>query len=67
MPGRTSRLTGQVYIANDSFVAKDGNGNDRSYMQGLTRVTEGDPMHPVLEAAPHLFDLLEDRMVQQQA
>lgn len=53
-----SRTRGQVYIANESFVA-NVNGIDKSYHQGRTRVAEGDP---VLEQAPHYFDLLEDHM-----
>ena len=53
-----SRMQGQVYIANESFVAKV-NGVDKAYHQGRTRVAEGDP---VLEQAPNYFDLLEDHM-----
>ena len=59
----TSRMQGQVYIANESFVA-NVNGIDKAYHQGRTRVYEGDP---ILEQAPHLFDLLEDHMDDNQA
>ena len=59
----TSRMQGQVYIANESFVA-NVNGIDKAYHQGRTRVYEGDP---VLEQAPHLFDLLDDHMGDNQA
>ena len=56
----TSRMQGQVYIANESFVADPlKNGIDKAYHQGRTRVYAGDP---ILEQAPHLFDLLEDHM-----
>jgi hypothetical protein len=54
---RRSRLGGQVYVPNDSFVAQDENGMDKQYHQNRTRVYEGDP---ILEKAPHLFDLIED-------
>ncbi len=51
-------MQGQVYIANESFVA-NVNGVDKAYHQNRTRVYEGDP---VLDQAPHLFDMLEDHM-----
>jgi hypothetical protein len=42
----------QVYIANESFVAKI-DGIEKAYHQNRTRVREGDK---VLELYPHLFD-----------
>ena len=53
---RIQKPKGQVYIANESFVA-NVDGIDKAYHQGRTRAREGDP---ILEQVPHLFDLLED-------
>ena len=53
---RKTRLQGQVYIANESFVT-NVDGVDKQFHQGRTRVYEGDP---VLDRLPHYFDLIED-------
>ncbi len=57
-PRTTRRADQQVYIANESFVA-NVNGQDKSFMAGLTRVYEGDE---ILDRCGHYFDLLEDHM-----
>jgi hypothetical protein len=49
-------LTGQVFIANESFVA-NVNGIDKQFHAGRTRVYEGDE---ILDRCGHLFDLIED-------
>jgi len=54
----TRRQDQQVYIANESFVA-NVNGQDKSFMAGLSRVYEGDE---ILDRCPNYFDLLEDHM-----
>ena len=50
------RKKGNVYIANESFVA-NVKGIDQSFHAGRTRVNEGDE---ILERLPQYFDLLED-------
>jgi len=57
-PRTARRVDQQVYIANESFVAQV-NGQDKSFMAGLTRVYEGDE---ILDRCPDYFDLLEDHM-----
>ncbi len=54
----TRRIDQQVYIANESFVA-NVDGQDKSFLAGLTRVYEGDE---ILDRVPQYFDLLEDHM-----
>ena len=62
-PRATRRVDQQVYIANESFVApldfNDPTKGDKSYMAGLTRVYEDDP---ILDRCGHYFDLIEDHM-----
>jgi len=56
----TSRSRGQIYIANESFVADRVEGDPttmKQFFQGRTRVYEGDP---ILERCPETFDLIED-------
>lgn len=62
MPRKRTRPTGQVYIANESFVT-NVNGVDKSFHAGRTRVYEGDE---VLDRLPDYFDLLEDHDADQQ-
>ena len=64
-PRTTSRQSGQIYIANQSWViglkdgkvVTDGTGVDKSFHEGRTRVYEGDPVYAHM---PDHFDLLED-------
>ena len=57
-PRTARRVDQQLFIANESFVA-NVNGQDKSFMAGLTRVYEGDE---ILDRCPDYFDLLEDHM-----
>lgn len=52
----TTRVRGQVFIANESFVA-NVDGIDKQFHAGRSRVYEGDQ---ILTQVPQYFDLLED-------
>jgi hypothetical protein len=56
MPVKTTTKKGNVYIANESFIAQE-NGIDQAFHQGRTRRYESDE---IVQRCPHLFDLLED-------